>query len=188
MRLFVGIAIPSSVRGEVGSRNAALRRRLPAARWVPAEKLHFTLSFLGEIQGDVLPTLAASLETVFARRRPFGLQLAGAGFFPPGRGARVLWLGVEDGNALRALQSEVAGQLKAELGVEPEARPYHPHLTLARCTRPWPRRAAVSWVGAFPSRVGEPFEVRAGHLFRSRLGRRGAAYEILETFPLAGGS
>ena len=187
MRLFIGVAIPQPLRDEVGERIAALRRRLPAARWVAAEKLHLTLSFLGETEEAALPTLSAALQEVFARHVPFELQIAGAGWFPPGRGARVLWLGLENGRALEKLQSGVAEQLAAGLGMEWERRSYHAHLTVARCSRPWPRRAAESWVGAFPSRLGEPFEVEAGHLFRSRLGRGGATYEILQSFALQDG-
>ena len=71
--------------------------------------------------------------------------------------------------------------------LQPEARTYHPHLTVARCSRPWPRRAAEAWVEAFPSLVGEPFEVGAGHLIRSRLGRGGATYEIVGSYPLERG-
>ncbi len=185
MRLFVGIAIPSSVKAEIGSRGK-VRRRLPAARWVAIENLHLTLSFLGEVAEAQLPGMSQALGRAFARREPLTLQFAGAGWFPPGRAARVLWLGLEDGAALQQLQSDVARELEETLGVEREKRPYDSHLTLARCSRPWPRRAAESWAATFAGTVGEAFEVRQGHLFRSHLGRGGATYEILESFSLRG--
>ena len=78
MRLFIGIAIPRPLRDEVGERIEALQRRLPAARWVSAEKLHLTLSFLGETEEAALPTLSAPLPTMLPRSVPSAISAISA--------------------------------------------------------------------------------------------------------------
>ena len=95
MRLFVAIEIPEPVCREVKRRVAGLRDRLPRARWVDPEVLHLTLLFLGEVAAERVEGLATALRAAFAPVPPLGLRLRGAGTFPPGRPARVAWVGVE---------------------------------------------------------------------------------------------
>jgi 2'-5' RNA ligase len=98
----------------------------------------------------------------------------------------VLWLGVGDPapSALLALQGDLEAAAR-RLGVPPEERAFHPHLTLARAipgTRPPPPP---------PEAPGpEPWSVtvREVVLYESRLGAGGARYTALETFPLGGRS
>ena len=64
------------------------------------------------------------------------VRLGGGGAFPSERRARVLWLGVDEGAELLAQLAGAVGALLAPLGYEPEDRPFHAHLTLARLGRP----------------------------------------------------
>jgi 2'-5' RNA ligase len=161
------------------------RRELPAARWVAADNYHFTLAFLGEREERILPGLGAALAPVFAAWQPFALQLAGAGAFPPARAARVLWIGLEEGAELQGLQASVAAAVRNALGSADETRPYHPHLTVARCRKPWARPAADRWSALLPGHIGERFRVERGLLYQSFLGSSGARYEVVEEYPLA---
>jgi 2'-5' RNA ligase len=184
LRLFVAFEVPAGVRREVARRVEAARRDLPTGRWVDAEKLHLTLLFLGETPEAEVPALAERLAPVFARRPPLPLRLAGGGTFPPRRPARVAWVGVEAPPELLPLQADVTGAAVAALGFTPEERPYHPHITLARCPSPWPRPAIERFTAAFAGPIGEPFTAGEGVLFESRLSPKGARYTPVATFPL----
>ena len=188
MRLFVALKVPEPVRAEVGRRLDRVKPALPAARFVPADLLHLTLVFLGETDPALRPALEQSLAASFARHAPLALQLAGGGTFPAGKPARVAWVGVECDGGLGALQEAVAAATAEAIGRRVEKRPFHPHLTLARCRRPWLRRPAAAWAEAFGGAVGEAFRAEAGVLFESRLSSNGAIHEALATFPLAGGT
>ncbi len=62
----------------------------------------------------------------------FDITLAGAGAFPAGRRPRTLWLGIARGaEELAALVRGLDGPL-APLGWPADARPFRPHLTVAR--------------------------------------------------------
>jgi 2'-5' RNA ligase len=186
MRLFVALEIPEPPRRDVRRRVDAVRDRLPRARWVDLDNLHLTLLFLGETaEGDV-PALAARLREAFARCPPLALRLEGGGTFPPGRPARVAWIGVEAPDALETLQEEITRAAVETLGFEPEERGYHPHVTLARCPDPWRRDSIDKFKTAFPGPVGPPFVADEGILFESKLSPKGARYRAVETFPMEG--
>ncbi len=184
MRLFLAIDLPPQLRAEVERRTAGLRPRLPAARWVPARNLHLTLVFLGEQPASAVVRLREELAPAVRRLPVFRLRLSGAGAFPPGRPARVAWLGVDAGEPVCELQGAVEAAAGAALGLGPERRPFHPHLTVARCRRPWGREAVAAWQAGWPAALGEPFAVERTVLYRSHLGPAGADYEAQDSYPL----
>ena len=184
MRLFVAIEVPEPVRREVRRRVDGVRDRLPRARWVDLENVHLTLLFLGETAEADVPALAAKLREAFARCPPLELRLADGGTFPPGRPARVAWVGLEAPEELQTLQADVTRAAVESLGFEPEDRPYHPHVTLARCPDPWRRDAIDKFKNALTGNIGPPFVADHGVLLESKLSPKGARYPAVETFPL----
>lgn len=186
LRLFLALDLPAEHRREIARRAAELERSLPAARWVRPENLHLTLSFLGSTDPARVGPLVAAVAPVFAASAPVATAVEGAGTFPPSRPARIAWVGLRGGPALSALQDRVAAAAAAAVSVEPDRRPFHPHVTLARPRMPWNRSASEAFAAAFAAPVGEPFEVREGVLYRSELGPGGSRYTVLETFPLEG--
>jgi RNA 2',3'-cyclic 3'-phosphodiesterase len=169
VRLFVAAELPEpAVTGLT-----AWTPRDPALRPVPAAALHLTLAFLGERSEDDAGRAAAALP---ALARPVGgLSAAAVRWLPPRR-PRVLAVELADfGVALGALQRAVVAALVDAIGFEPEARPYLPHVTVARVRSGAraPRRALE------PPALGT-FGAVALTLLRSRLSPQGARYEALE--------
>ena len=135
--------------------------------------LHVTLAFLGHRPEEHAGAVAAVLQGMEDRAAP-PVSLGAALLLPPRR-ARVLAVALTDPDgALGRLQADVAGALAAAGLHEPEARPFRPHVTVAR-VRSGAR--APRTVDAAP----EPVACDAGPvvLYRSHLGRGGAAYEPL---------
>lgn len=190
MRLFVALEVPEAVRAEAGRRVETVKGSLPPARWVELDKVHLTLIFLGATDDALVPGLSAALARACAPFRPFSLALAGGGTFPPRRPARVAWIGLEAPPDLQRLQAAAQAAVVSSVpSFQPEDRPYHPHVTVARCPAPWPRSAAEAFSAALagpPPGIGEPFLVDEVVLFESQLGRGGARYRAVERLPLAG--
>jgi len=143
---------------------------------VTPDSLHLTLRFLGAVERDRLEALAGMLRELTVE--PFSVGLAGLGTFGRGSGVRVAWLGLAAGaEHLRSLAAEVESRCSA-LGFEPEARAYNPHLTLARS-----RQRRGDRLPELPPPPKLPAWTVAGfRLYRSRLGRGGASYSVLEEF------
>lgn len=186
MKLFVGLEIPSPVRKAIVERTDRVRRSLPHASWVGPDDYHLLLAFLGDGKSSDLEGVDEALSYAFASRESFEIQLAGAGSFPPMRPARVLWIGVEEKEALERLHRVVWDSLTRVVDIEPDWKPFHPHSTVARCRKPWPRRCVDVWCRAFSGRIGGPFRVHQGALFSSEPDSESSRYRVIETFPMKG--
>lgn len=174
-RLFVAIRPPEQIRDLL----IDAMDDTADFRWQNEEQLHITLRFVGEVDRPVAEDLANALMRVRAER--FSIRVRGVGRFEQ-RSSGTLWAGVEPKEPLAALATKVERACQ-NVGLEPERRAFHPHITLAR----WKGRRTRE-VADFLDRtrrlVSEPFEVDAFILFESRLSRHGAHYEAVATFPL----
>lgn len=174
-RLFVAIDLPPEVKAIV----AGLSRELSGARWVGGEELHLTLRFLGEVDADLFASIKTALAGVAGASFPLGLR--GVGHFPPGRHPRVLWVGMETTPPLLRLQRDIELALIG-VGVEPDERPFSPHITVARLKDPQPEQ-----VERFETRhaglVLPPFQVRTFILYSSVLTRQGAIHNQEKIYP-----
>ena len=132
MRLFVALELNPKV---IVNLTELVRRLGPYAplRWVHPQNMHVTLKYVGDWQVNRLDEIIHSLSEVRlpASEPVLNVSLAGLGFFPNARSPRVFWADAENTTALRQLHSRVDAALQP-LGIAPEVRPYHPHLTLAR--------------------------------------------------------
>jgi 2'-5' RNA ligase len=145
-RAFIAILLSPEARDAVTEEVERLRPLSGAVAWVPRDNLHHTLRFLGEQGEERLADALAAVETTAAAGEPFTLGLHGLGAFPGLERPRILWVGVAEGAlAARGLQARLEAGL-AERGFPPEARPWHPHLTVGRVfdDRRWRREVSVS--------------------------------------------
>jgi 2'-5' RNA ligase len=136
-RAFFAVELPEAARDVAIEAIDALARGCDAdVRWVPAENLHLTVKFLGDVEVERLPELARRVAAKLVRERPFEVELAGLGAFPSARAARVLWLGIASGASELARLARKTDAAVARLGVPREHRPYRAHLTLGRLRSP----------------------------------------------------
>jgi 2'-5' RNA ligase len=181
-RLFVAVEVPPEVRAALEAALAPWREALPAARWVPPQHLHVTLRFLGGVRPDLVDGVSAAVGAAARTVAPVVTRLDGLGAFPtPGR-ARVLWAGLEDGPG-RMAGLALAIDTALAPTFRPEARPFRPHLTVARCDPP------ARLPPSFASTPLEPvaFEVARAVLFESvPTGTGPPRYEVVAAHPLAG--
>ena len=151
----------------------------PELRWVGDEQLHLTLRFIGEVERPMANDLASALGTI--RSEKFELRINGAGRFDR-RSGGALWAGVEPKAPVTALAAKVE-RASQQVGLEPERRVFHPHITLAR----WKgrsSRAADSFTERARGLASQPFAVDRFILFESHLSRHGPHYEEVQSYPL----
>lgn len=176
-RLFVAIRPPADVR----ARLLDLMGGVAGARWLDEDRLHLTVRFIGEVDRHLARDIDAALSSL--HHPAFAVALDGIGAFDRRGEPATLWAGVAPQAPLRALHKKV-DQALVRVGVEPDRRAYAPHITLARL----PRGAGPvqHLVGRSGGLSGKPFPVDRFHLFESRLGPEGPAYEVVEQYPLDG--
>ena len=112
------------------------------------------------------------------------MRLGGAGSFPPeGRKIRALWLGIIDGaDRSSGRSSTTLTPPLARLGWPAEARPFRPHLTVARTDATGIRDAALTAqaLEAAAEAWTTAFTVDRVVLFRSHLGGGPPRHEPLD--------
>lgn len=189
IRAFVAIALDQALHSALARVEDSLKAQAPAGavKWVPAENIHVTLKFLGDIPAGRIEEVKGALEAALAGVPPFAFDVQGLGCFPNPRRPRVLWVGIDEPtHALLHLQARVEEEL-AKLGFAPEDRPFSPHLTLGRVrreARPSDLRVLGQLIEeAKVGRLGRQ-EVRSLSLFRSDLRPAGAVYTPLAVVPL----
>ena len=154
------------------------------ASWNREGKFHLTLKFFGNIPVERVTAVSQAASLAVEGKSEFQISVAGAGAFPKHGPPHVLWLGIDDltGNLLR-LQQELEEEC-SNLGFEREARPYHPHLTLARLRK----RRGTRELGLSHRRLGfadVPMTVSELLVVRSELDPTGSRYSEISKHRLS---
>lgn len=175
-RLFTAVDPPDPIAREI----AALRDESLDGRWTDPGQYHLTLRFIGEVDREHLPRIQRAVEPGPAA--PFDLHPRGLGVFPSRRNPRVLWVDFENQPALFDLQSDLERRLVAT-GLEPEDRPFTPHLTIARVGDA-SAESVHRYLKAHESFETDPFTVGEIHLYESELGPSGPEHRRLASYAL----
>jgi RNA 2',3'-cyclic 3'-phosphodiesterase len=174
-RLFVGIRPPAFVRDAL----IDTMDDVPDARWQDDDQLHLTLRYIGEVERPVAEDVAVALGSVHVP--PLDLRVEELGCFEHRGRVGTLWAGVAPPEPLAALHRKIDAAL-VRIGLPPERRAYHPHITLARLKAP--ASAVRHWLAAEALPQPLPFTATAMLLFESHLRRDGASYEVVARYPL----
>lgn len=183
MRAFLAILLDPPLRDALSACVRALQAAHPPAhlKWVSDEQHHLTLHFLGEISPAQTEAVTRALAGLPPPTAPLSLTLGGLGAFPNLNRPATLWAGGQDEGGRIAMLAAAYGRALRALGFEIDARPFTPHLTLARVPRdldPATIRAVGGWYAAREALAPPPLTqaVRAVHLMRSELLPSGARY------------
>jgi 2'-5' RNA ligase len=181
MRLFLGIPLAAEVIGELASTVARLRLDDDGLRWTEPESWHVTLQFLGNAGREEYNCMVARLRELRVQSVP--MRLEPLGFFDR---SGILLAGVKVTPELLLVQRRVTAATRL-CGFVPDARPYQPHITLARSKGNGQRQG----IAALKTKIGRPqtftgFVAEEFLLYESFLGPGGSRYEIRERFALGG--
>lgn len=179
LRIFAALPVPE----EIADRVVPLQMGVPGAKWRPRENFHLTLAFYGQAEYRTIEELDARLADI--RMPAFELRLKGAGHFGSAE-PHALWLGVSDSEPLHAL-ARACAKAGRTVGIEMEARPFRPHLTLAYLNHP-----DIARLQRFEQRLNlhqsAPFLADRFHLYSSaeRKPGRPNQYLVQAEYPLIG--
>ncbi len=183
MRLFVAIDLPEAIHAAISELMTRLKPASPTLRWVHHEGIHLTLKFIGEVVDQRVIEIRRALGGV-KDMYPAEIKVAGTGFFPNDKLARVFWIGVEANPALGELAAAIENELDV-LGVRREERPFHPHLTLGRFREPENPQRLKEAISAAGSIALGSFRAHEFYLLQSHLSPEGAEYTKLEQYIFA---
>lgn len=175
IRLFVAATLPPALQ-------EALQQQLqpyqhPAIRFIPAQNLHLTLYFIGNVPAAQLASIKQTIRQAAQQHRPFILEMAQAGPGPKRKFPRLVWARFAPHEAFEKLSRNLA----QALAPEPQQQKSIPHITLARFRKgdPAPRDLPLV-IPEEPLRLA----VEAIALWQSELASPHPVYTVLETYPL----
>jgi 2'-5' RNA ligase len=180
-RLFVAVPLSDDVRAGLAAHlmGAGDDRPLPG-KPVPPPNWHVTLRFLGKTDEVAYQRVLAALSESHLGSS-FSLGFGRLGAFPRPARATVLWLAIERGVERLEQLATLAETAARDAGFAAEDRPFHPHLTLSRVRPHQDLRPLIERTPPFPLTL----PVNRVVVYRSHLGRGGAKYEELDSFPLS---
>jgi 2'-5' RNA ligase len=126
-RFFVAIDLPESTRQLLASLDPNVR----GMRWTDPCQMHLTLSFFSDVPENVDLKLREKLTAI--QFGAFFLPVNGVGSFSAKNTPKIVWIGVGKAHPHLFQIYKRVQEAALAVGLEPELRPWHPHITLARC-------------------------------------------------------
>lgn len=179
-RLFVAITPPQYLRQTL----VDLDPQIPGARWVDGNQMHLTLGFFGDVPEDVDLALREKLATIAFRS--FVLPVVGLGKFPAKGAPKIIWIGVGTGHPHLFQLHKRVQDAALTAGLEADLRPWHPHITLARC-RDVPEGVLRKFLKSNAKFDAGMFKIEKFHLYCSELTPAGPIHTCELTIACSGG-
>jgi 2'-5' RNA ligase len=126
-RLFVAIDLPESTRQLLASIDPQIR----GVRWIDPAQVHLTLVFLGDVTDEIDLALREKLSAI--EFGAFFLPITGVETFSAKGAPKIIWIGVGKAHPHLFQIHKRVHEAALAAGLEPELRPWHPHVTIARC-------------------------------------------------------
>jgi 2'-5' RNA ligase len=126
-RLFVAIDLPEPTRQLL----AGIDPHIRGVRWIDPTQMHLTLSFFGDVLDDIDLALREKLSAI--EFGAFFLSIVGVGTFSAKGAPKIIWIGVGKAHPHLFQIHKRVQEAALAAGLEPELKPWHPHITIARC-------------------------------------------------------
>jgi 2'-5' RNA ligase len=188
IRSFIAIELPQELKLALSRLQEKLKSvsGVPV-RWVDPGNIHLTLKFLGDISPEITGRITSALEDAARDMPPFDIEVSGLGVFPNTKRVQIIWVGLAGELAkLEQLQKRIDAGL-IPLGFPSEARPFTPHLTLARVrdyARPDDRLKLGELIASTSFEQKYIINVNAVLLMKSQLTREGPIYSKISIIAL----
>jgi 2'-5' RNA ligase len=179
-RLFVAIDLPESMRRLLEDLDPEVRD----VRWIEADQMHLTLGFFGDISEDVDSALREKLRAI--EFGTFFLPITGIGTFPLKGPPKIIWIGVGKAHPHLFQIHKRVQEAALAVGIEPDLRPWHPHITIARC-RDVEMQSLRKFLKANADLDAGMIRVQAFHLYSSKLTPAGPIHTCELTVHCSGG-
>jgi 2'-5' RNA ligase len=184
LRLFTAITFPDAMTAGLQKVLGSVSSVPSAVKWVDKHHLHLTLVFLGDTPEERLPLVTEKLDQASNAVKPFELELGGAGAFPSLGHPKVLFVSALEGKEEAGELARAVSQSLSQIGIVPEEREYHAHVTLGRVKANRGVEEAVRQLEKnCPASLGKAM-VKGFTLFESRLDRQGPHYSVVREFLL----
>ncbi|MFO7678017.1 MAG: RNA 2',3'-cyclic phosphodiesterase [Thermoplasmatota archaeon] len=100
-------------------------------KFVDLQQIHVTLKFLGDVDERYLDDIKNIMTKTIKNVPVFTINLQGTGVFPNQKYIKVVWIGIQQADAMKTMAYELNNSL-SQIGFKKEKKEFTPHLTLGR--------------------------------------------------------
>src|SRR3989338_5210318 len=122
MRTFIAIELPEAIKTSLAALQEQLKLAQADVKWVAPENIHLTLKFLGERDDKKIEHIKQVMDGIAAKNQPFKMRISSLGAFPKIESARVIWVGLDEGDSETKQIAEGLENEIAKLGIPKEDR------------------------------------------------------------------
>ena len=175
IRAFIAMPLCKATLDDIALAQQRLNKKIKGIRITATRNIHLTLHFFGQIAPKLAMAVMERVENRVSELQAFKLHIQGLGAFPASGRARVLWLGISQGEeGVRNIAHIVMDAVDAQ-GLQREHKPFKPHITIARA-----KKRPVDIQDLEMNLNLSPCLMDRVVLFQSRLTPRGPVYTALK--------
>lgn len=182
-RSFIALFPPKEVLDKLLFIQSKLKNLGGHVRWEQEDKFHFTLQFFGEQTAEWLAGVYSDLTNQCLQVLKFKVSITKVGCFPNRYSPKIFWIGSEPNENEGLVQlSKMIQQVAASHGLQPEQKPFHPHITIGRAKG----KINPDLLQNLETVTFHPivFQCREIRIMKSHLASTGSTYTTLYTLPL----
>ncbi|MBI4208959.1 MAG: RNA 2',3'-cyclic phosphodiesterase [Deltaproteobacteria bacterium] len=181
MRTFIAIPLSQEIREILERLQSHLRTSQADVRWAHLEQSHVTLAFWEGIDPSQVSQAIEKVTEVVSEISPFHIFVRGLGAFPSWTRPRVVWTGLQGGEALVQLYEGVLDSLE-KIGFPREEHLLKPHCTLGRVKSPKNQLKLVNLARALEKEEYGSFTVDHLIFYESQLRIHGPLHKEIHRF------
>ena len=151
-------------------------------KYVPSQNMHFTLTFFGNIDFNMVEDISAAVLKVIKNYSSFDLNIKKCGCFPNKNVIKVLWLGLDEGSPIKDIQKDLDKEFR-KLGFKKEKN-FISHLTIGRVKSPKNKNEIRNTIEKLEDVEIGQMTVSKICLKKSTLTPQGPIYEDIKVFEL----
>ena len=130
IRLFIALKIPDVVKDKILDVCHEISDSPDLFRWEKPEKIHLTLKFIGEVEEELVSSIAKEIAFI-EEYNSFNFNVTKFGFFYRNGLPGILWAGLKTDESFHKLVEQLNDRLSI-FSIPVERRKFKPHLTMLR--------------------------------------------------------
>ena len=180
IRLFIALKIPDEIKYKLLDDCHQLSDSTELFKWEKPEKLHLTLKFIGEVEEELVSSIAKEIAFV-EEYNSFTFNVTKFGFFYRNDLPVILWAELQTDESIHRLVEQLNERLSI-FSIPVERRKFKPHLTMLRLKKNPGKKFILKFEEH--SFANWNFNSSGITLFKSELFPTGARYTTIKKYNL----
>jgi 2'-5' RNA ligase len=133
IRTFIALEIGEEIKAEIAQIQDKIKEaNCVSGKWVLKDNMHLTLKFIGDTELKTVQKIKEELNRCLKDEKSIKCNVSSVGVFPDDRFARVIWVGIKNGDMQIIDLAEKLENRLCKLGFKKEKKDFKTHITICR--------------------------------------------------------